>query len=189
MVRLAGLPWPSARCKQPRTGPGYRQARPARRRHPGPYRRCDARLARYQAALDAGADPQAVAEWTRQVKTERGAALARDASQNRHTIVRQLTEDDIRALITSLGDVRGIIRAAEPSVKAAVYRQLGLQVTCLPGPGKLQADVTISPEIFAGQTKKYGAMGRVRGANAPKSQYGAVLLTSDFALNALPGPQ
>jgi site-specific DNA recombinase len=29
---------------------------------------CDARLARYQAALDAGADPQAVAEWTRQSK-------------------------------------------------------------------------------------------------------------------------
>jgi hypothetical protein len=44
---------------------------------------CDARLARYQAALDAGADPQAVAEWTRQVKNERAAALARDTSQNR----------------------------------------------------------------------------------------------------------
>ena len=124
---------------------------------------CDARLARYQAALDAGADPQAVAEWTRQVKAERAAALARDASQNRHTIVRQLTEDDIRALITGLGDLRDIIRDAEPSVKAAVYEQLGLQVTCLPGQGKLRADVTIGPEIFAGQTEKYGVMGRVRG--------------------------
>src|SRR5208283_3082809 len=124
---------------------------------------CDTRLARYQAALDAGADPQAVAEWTRQVKAERTAALARDASQNKHTTVRQLTEDDIRAIITGLGDLHDIIRDAEPPMKAAIYEQLGLQVTYLPGQDKIRADVTISPEIFAGQTEKYGVMGRVRG--------------------------
>ena len=78
---------------------------------------CDTRLARYQAALDAGADPQAVAEGTRQVKAERAAALARDASQARHTAVRQLTQDDIRALITGLGDLCDVIRDAEPTVK------------------------------------------------------------------------
>ena len=64
---------------------------------------CDARLARYQAALDAGADPQTIAEWTRQVKAERAAALARDASQTRRQPSRRLTEDDIRALIAALG--------------------------------------------------------------------------------------
>ena len=42
---------------------------------------CDARLARYQATLDAGGDPQTIAEWTRQVKAERAAALARDVSK------------------------------------------------------------------------------------------------------------
>jgi hypothetical protein len=36
---------------------------------------CDTRLARYQAVLDAGADPQTVAEWPRQVKSERVGAL------------------------------------------------------------------------------------------------------------------
>jgi hypothetical protein len=102
---------------------------------------------------------------TRQVKAERAAALARDASQNRHTTVRQLTEDDIRALITGLGDLRDIIGDAEAPVKAAIYEQLGLQVTYLPEQDKLRADVTISPEIFAGQTDKYGVMGRVRGAS------------------------
>jgi site-specific DNA recombinase len=121
--------------------PGPRTAAPAT---PGEDTRvliadCDARLTRYQAALDAGADPQAVAEWTRQVKAERAAALARDASRNRHPPVRQLTEDDIRALITGLGDLRDIIRDAEPPVKAAVYNQLGLQVTYLPGQEKLRA--------------------------------------------------
>ncbi len=58
---------------------------------------CDARLARYQATLDAGADPQTVAEWTRQVRAERATALARDASQIRRQASRRLTEDDIRA--------------------------------------------------------------------------------------------
>ena len=117
---------------------------------------CDARLARYQAALDAGADPQAVAEWTRQVKAERAAALARDASQRPPPAARQLTEDDIRALITGLGDLRDVIHDAEPAVKAAIYEQLGLKVTYQPGQDKIRAEVTISPEIFAGQTENMG---------------------------------
>ena len=36
-----------------------------------------------QAALDTRVDPQTIAEWTRQVKAERAAALARDASHIR----------------------------------------------------------------------------------------------------------
>jgi site-specific DNA recombinase len=117
---------------------------------------CDVRLARYQAALDAGADPKAVAEWTRQVQAERAAVLARDASRDRPKPVRQLTEDDIRNLITGLGDLRDIIHDAEPAVKAAIYEQLGLKVTYLPGQDKLRADVTISPETFALKSDKYG---------------------------------
>jgi site-specific DNA recombinase len=124
---------------------------------------CDARLARYQAALDAGADPKAVAEWTRQVKNDRAAALARDTSHNRQPTARQLTEDDIRALITSLGDLREVIHDAEPAAKAAIYERLGLKVTYQPGQDNIRADVTISPDIFAGQAGEYGVMGRVRG--------------------------
>ena len=45
---------------------------------------CDARLTRYQAALDAGADPKAVAEWTRQVQAEHAAVLARAAGRDHH---------------------------------------------------------------------------------------------------------
>lgn len=124
---------------------------------------CDARLARYQAALDAGADPKAVAEWTRQVQAEREAVLARAASLDRYKPAPQLTEDDIRSLIAGLGDLRDIIRDAEPPVKAAIYEQLGLKVTYLPGQDKLRADVTISPESFAPKSEEYGEMGRVRG--------------------------
>ena len=124
---------------------------------------CDARLARYQATLDAGADPQAVAEWTRQVKAERAAALARDASQTRRQASRQLTEDDIRALITALGNLRDVIRDAGPAEKAAIYDQLGLKVTYMPGEDKIRAEVTISPEKFLEHAEQYGETGRVRG--------------------------
>src|ERR1022692_439587 len=92
--RPTGSPRPSARCKQPRPPPAPPDPpAPAQ----DPLADCDARLARYQAALDAGADPQTIAEWTRQVKAERAAALARDATQTLRNPSRRLTDDDIRA--------------------------------------------------------------------------------------------
>ena len=123
----------------------------------------DARLARYQATLDAGGDPQTIAEWTRQVKAERAAALARDATQTPRKPSRRLTDDDIRALITALGNLRDLVRDAEPTEKAAIYAQLGLKVTFKPGQDKLRAEVTISPERFVEHIGQYGDTGRVRG--------------------------
>jgi site-specific DNA recombinase len=124
---------------------------------------CDAKLARYQATLDAGADPQAVARWTRQVEADRAAALARDATQARHQPGRRLTADNIRALITSLGDLRDVIRDAGPAEKAAIYDQLDLKVTFKPGQAKIRAEVTIGPENYAEHAEQCGDTGRVRG--------------------------
>jgi hypothetical protein len=59
--------------------------------------------------------------------------VARDASQARRKPGRRLTEDDIRALITALGNLRDVIRDAAPAEKAAIYDQLGLKITYLPG--------------------------------------------------------
>jgi site-specific DNA recombinase len=143
---------------------------------------CDARLARYQATLDAGGDPQAIAEWTRQVKAKRAAALARDASQARHEPSRRLTEDDIRTLITALGDLRDVILDAGPAEKAAIYDQLDLKVTVKPGQDKLQAEVTISPERFVEQTEQYGDMGRVRGGIDPVSPHCSIYSSADIDL-------
>jgi len=115
---------------------------------------CDARLARYQAALDAGADPAAVAAWTRQVKAERAAALARDASHSR--TAGRLTEDDIRALITSFGDLRDVIRDADAATKTRIYDQLELRITYKPERVKIRAEITISPGRNAQQTEIRG---------------------------------
>jgi site-specific DNA recombinase len=124
---------------------------------------CDARLARYQATLDAGGDPQAIADWTRQVKAERASALARDASQTLRNPSRRLTEDDIRALITTLGDLRDVLRDAGTTEKTAIYDQLGLKVTFRPGEAKIRAEVTFGPENYAEHAEQCGDMGRVRG--------------------------
>jgi site-specific DNA recombinase len=88
---------------------------------------CDARLAPYQAALDAGADPKAVAEWTRQVQAEPAAVLARAASQEHRKPAPHLIEDETRKLITGLGDLRDVIHDAEPAVKAAIHEQFELK--------------------------------------------------------------
>ena len=53
--------------------------------------------------------------------THSAAVLARAAIQDRPKPARQLTEDDIRNLITGIGDLRDVIHDAEPSVKAAIY--------------------------------------------------------------------
>jgi len=124
---------------------------------------CDARMARYQAALDAGADAETVAGWTRQVKAERAAALARDASHNRRQAGRRLTEDDIRGLITTLGDLRDVIRDADAATKTAIYDQLGLRLTYKPGEAKIRADITTSADRSAQLIEQRGDTGRVRG--------------------------
>jgi hypothetical protein len=83
--------------------------------HPGHRRGLRRPPRRYQATLDAGGDPQTIAEWTRQVKAERAVALAREATRARSQPTRRLTEDDIRALITALGNLRDVIRDAGPA--------------------------------------------------------------------------
>jgi hypothetical protein len=91
-----------------------------------------------QAALDTGVDLPTIAEWTRQVKAERAAALARDASQIRYQTSRRLTEDDICALISSLDDLRDLIRDAGGAEKAAIYEQSRAQghLRAWPWPGR-----------------------------------------------------
>ena len=63
---------------------------------------CDARLARYREALEAGTDPAVVAQWISEVQAERRAA---EEELRRRRPAPALTEDDIRAIIESLADL------------------------------------------------------------------------------------
>lgn len=90
---------------------------------------CDARLVRYREALEAGTDPAVVAQWISEVQAERSAAEERT---RRRRPAAALTEDDIRAMVDSLGDLVGVLEAAEPAKKAALYASLGLALTYEP---------------------------------------------------------
>lgn len=84
---------------------------------------CDRRLARHRAALEAGADPALVAQWTRDVQAERAAALAKlQASPRRGK--RQLSQRDIEGLVNALGGMLAVLTDADATEKAELCRQL-----------------------------------------------------------------
>jgi hypothetical protein len=127
---------------------------------------CDARLARYRAALDSGADPAVVTTWIAETQGEKLAAqevLAQAVPQSS-------TPAEIRALIASLTDVTKALEQAKGQAKAAVYTTLGLHLTYRPN--RRQVDVSAAPkavdvsacrrgDLLAGATR-FGSPGRCR---------------------------
>ena len=123
---------------------------------------CDARLARYQAALDAGADPQAIAEWTRQVKAERAAALARDASQARHQPARRLTETT--SALLSPASATCSTSSAMPGRREGSHLRPARASRSPSSPEKQNPGRSHHrPGDIAEHAQQYGVMGRVRG--------------------------
>jgi site-specific DNA recombinase len=131
---------------------------------------CNTRLARYQAALDAGADPQTVATWTRNVQAERAAALATAAP----TPTKKHTETDIRRLIADLGNMLDVLRDADPADKARVYTELRLRLTYQPAQQIVRAEANLDPH-------DRGAMGCVRGGTRLRGRY--IPVSTGYACN------
>jgi site-specific DNA recombinase len=83
-------------------------------------------LARYRAALDAGADPSVVASWIADAQTRR--SRAEQVLRCRQAPTR-MGRDEIEAVIRGLGDLFQTLRGAHPANKAEIYGRLGLQLT------------------------------------------------------------
>ncbi|WP_433281663.1 transposase [Micromonospora sp. CA-244673] len=116
---------------------------------------CDAKLERYRAALDAGANPAVVTGRIVQTQTERARAEA-DLDANAGNRPRRMSRAEITALVTALGDIAAALRDADPADKAEVYRQLGLRLTYQPETQTVRASVDLSAHR--------GVMVCVRGA-------------------------
>jgi site-specific DNA recombinase len=101
---------------------------------------CDARLARYREALEAGTDPAVVAKWISEVQTERRAA---EEELGRRHSTPALTEHDIRAMVESLGDLVGVLETAEPPKKTELYEGLGLSLTYEPTKLRVQVEADL----------------------------------------------
>jgi hypothetical protein len=76
---------------------------------------CDARLAKYRAALDAGADATIVAGWMAEEQSERPRA--------------QGTSGQVRTMVLALHDIASVLATADPNLKAEVHAELGISVT------------------------------------------------------------
>jgi hypothetical protein len=108
-------------------------------------RECDAKLTRYRAALDAGGDPVAIAEWTNEVKAQKIKAQAQlRTAPRRHA---PPSRADIKALITGLGDLTKPISGATLQEKAAVYHALGIQGTYHPAKRRVRVEANLDPHL------------------------------------------
>ena len=92
---------------------------------------CDRRLDRHRAALEAGADALVVAGWMREVQGERLAAerMLEGSAPARSP----LTRIEVRALLRGVQDGVAILGSADPTLKADVYAELGIELTYEPG--------------------------------------------------------
>jgi site-specific DNA recombinase len=90
---------------------------------------CDQRLAKYRAALDAGADPSVVTTWIAEVQSERLAVEVELDRANGHQTNGRMSRDHLAALINGLGNLLDVLGNAAPEDKAEVYRRLGLRLT------------------------------------------------------------
>ncbi|MFG1723145.1 hypothetical protein [Micromonospora sp. B006] len=125
---------------------------------------CDAKLARYRAALDADADPGVVAGWIAETQAER-----EHAERHQHTPVEEKTnvparysEEQIIAVVEELGDLVAALRNAQPEHKLEVYRSLGLHPAYDPETRTVRASV----DLAAHRWDSVGVRGATR-TNAP----------------------
>jgi hypothetical protein len=87
---------------------------------------CDAKLARYRAALEHDGDLTVVATWIADVERQR-KSLERELGRKPTT--RKLAKSEIKALVHELKDIVAVLADADPEDKRAIYDELGVNLT------------------------------------------------------------
>ncbi|MGW5433608.1 zinc ribbon domain-containing protein [Streptomyces sp. NPDC004059] len=92
---------------------------------------CERRLVRYQAALDAGADPAVVTQWINEAQRDRDAAQKKLDPKPAVTRKKQspLDAQQIRQITESLGDIAQRIQTAAVEKKGPLYDALGITIS------------------------------------------------------------
>ncbi|MGW1915716.1 zinc ribbon domain-containing protein [Streptomyces sp. NPDC002076] len=92
---------------------------------------CERRLARYQAALDAGADPAVVTQWINEAQRDNDAAQKKLDAHPAVTRKKQppLDAQQIRRITESLGDIAQRIQTAAVEKKGPLYDALGITIS------------------------------------------------------------
>ena len=92
---------------------------------------CERRLDRYQAALEAGADPAVVTQWINEAQRDREAARKKVDALPAATRKKQspLDAQQIREITERLGDIAQRIRVADTETKGPLYEALGITIS------------------------------------------------------------
>ncbi|MDQ2812569.1 MAG: zinc ribbon domain-containing protein [Actinomycetota bacterium] len=96
----------------------------------------DAQIARYRASIDAKGDPAVIGPWIAETQAKKVAAQAEIRAA---TGRRQMTRDEIEAVVTALGAIARVVQAADPADKADIYAKLRLTLTYQPEEKLVQA--------------------------------------------------
>lgn len=132
---------------------------------------CDAKLAQYRAALDAGADPVVVAGWIADTQAERQRAEQRQqaaAAAKTTDDLGRITAEEIIAIVEELGDMVTALRDAEPEHKLEVYRSLGLHLTYTPETQTVRAQIDLGPHRWDSACVRGGTRPRTPSTPAGK---------------------
>jgi site-specific DNA recombinase len=115
---------------------------------------CDAKMARYRAAIDAGGDLDEITGWINEAKAERlqAEAALRATPSKPH----RLTRDEIKAIVERFASLAAVVQNADPADKAEIYKGLNLVLTYQPGARTVRAEAQLS-------TDSHGAKVGVRG--------------------------
>jgi site-specific DNA recombinase len=89
----------------------------------------DGQIKGYRASIDAGGDPAVVGPWIAETQAKKVAAQAEIRAA---TGRRQMTRDEIEAVVTALGALARVVQAADPADKADIYAKLRLTLTYQP---------------------------------------------------------
>ncbi|QIY76448.1 hypothetical protein HEP84_54060 [Streptomyces sp. RLB1-33] len=92
---------------------------------------CERRLARYQAALEAGTDPAVVTQWINEAQADEETARKKLDTPPAATRMKEtpLTADQIRGITERLGDIAQRVHAVDVEKKSPLYEALGITIT------------------------------------------------------------
>jgi hypothetical protein len=105
----------------------------------------DAKIAKYRAALEAGADPALVTRWIAEAQADRDRALALAVQPSSDHDILQVTAADLERIIDEIGDLVAALRHADPEQKFDLYRALGLRLTYEPDTRTVRAVIDLGP--------------------------------------------
>jgi site-specific DNA recombinase len=106
---------------------------------------CQRRLERYRAALEAGTDPAVVQQWIAEVTATRTAAEAQ--LRDSRPAPERLTPEQVRALLEQAGGLVEALDRSDPTLRAQLYQELGIDGVYDPNRHTVQVQVELGRRI------------------------------------------